>query len=75
MKNNLINISELYSKKTEQKHPYHLVDPSPWPLFGSLSALGLTFGGVMYMHSYTYGGFLSLLGFFRCYLYYVFMVA
>ena len=31
-------------------HPYHLVDPSPWPLVGSLSALLLTGGGVMWMH-------------------------
>ena len=31
-------------------HPYHLVDPSPWPLVGSMSALLLTGGGVMWMH-------------------------
>ena len=24
----------------EQKHPWHLVDPSPWPLVGALSAGG-----------------------------------
>ena len=42
-----------------QTHPYHLVDPSPWPLFGSLGALCLTFGTVMYMHSYQ-GGELTL---------------
>ena len=34
----------------EPKHPYHLVDPSPWPLIGALMA-GLMFGGtVIYMH-------------------------
>jgi cytochrome c oxidase subunit 3 len=34
----------------EPKHPYHLVDPSPWPLIGSLFA-GTMFGGaVLYMH-------------------------
>lgn len=38
-----------------QKHPYHLVDPSPWPLLGSLGALASTLGGVMYMHSFTGG--------------------
>jgi len=36
-------------------HPFHLVDPSPWPFVGSFSALGLTVGGVLYFHSYEYG--------------------
>jgi len=32
-------------------HPYHLVDPSPWPIVGAASAF-LAFGGaVLYMHS------------------------
>ncbi len=39
-----------------QKHPYHLVDPSPWPLLGSLGALASSIGGVMYMHSFEEGG-------------------
>lgn len=25
-------------------HPYHLVDPSPWPLFSSVAALGIATG-------------------------------
>jgi hypothetical protein len=25
-------------------HPYHLVDPSPWPLFSSIAALGMATG-------------------------------
>lgn len=50
-------------KKITQKHPFHLVDTSPWPLAGSLAAFFLTFGGVMYMHSYKRGGFLLSLGF------------
>jgi cytochrome c oxidase subunit 3 len=45
-----------------QKHPYHLVDPSPWPIFGSLGALASTLGGVMYMHSFIGGGSLLCLG-------------
>jgi len=44
------------------KHPYHLVDPSPWPIFASLAALASTLGGVMYMHSFIGGGSLLLLG-------------
>lgn len=46
-----------------QRHPYHLVDPSPWPLIASVSVLLLTMGGVMYMHSYIGGGYLLSLGF------------
>jgi cytochrome c oxidase subunit 3 len=34
----------------EPKHPYHLVDPSPWPVVGSIAALLLTGGLVMFMH-------------------------
>jgi len=40
------------NKKFEQYHMYHLVTPSPWPLFTSIAALGLTIGGVLYMHRY-----------------------
>jgi cytochrome c oxidase subunit 3 len=32
------------------KHQYHLVDPSPWPLVGALSAGVLTTGAVLGMH-------------------------
>jgi cytochrome c oxidase subunit 3 len=43
--------------------PFHLVDPSPWPLLASLSAFNLTVGGVLYMHSYKFGGSILLIGF------------
>ena len=33
--------------KVVQRHPYHLVDPSPWPLFAAIGALSMTFGGVI----------------------------
>lgn len=36
-------------------HPYHIVDPSPWPILASIAALTITTGGVMYFHSYQYG--------------------
>jgi cytochrome c oxidase subunit 3 len=37
------------------KQPYHLVDPSPWPIVGAVSA-GLTVvGGVLSMHEQGYG--------------------
>ena len=31
------------------KHDYHLVNPSPWPLIGSIAVLVLAVGGVIYM--------------------------
>ena len=31
-------------------HPYHLVNPSPWPIIGSVSALALALGFIFYMH-------------------------
>nr|BBD14125.1 cytochrome c oxidase subunit 3 [Ophirina amphinema] len=43
------------------RHPFHLVDPSPWPFFTGFGALFVTFGGVMYMHGY--GSELLVLGF------------
>src|SRR5689334_15153301 len=46
-----------------RKHPFHLVDPSPWPLFASFAAFVTTVGAVMYMHAYTGGGEMLSLGF------------
>jgi cytochrome c oxidase subunit III len=34
------------------KHPYHLVDPSPWPLLGSIAGGVMATGGVLFMHGY-----------------------
>ncbi|WP_426954974.1 cytochrome c oxidase subunit 3 [Muricoccus radiodurans] len=33
------------------KHPYHLVDPSPWPLLGAFSGGALLFGIVLWAHN------------------------
>ncbi|EEF27262.1 cytochrome C oxidase polypeptide III, putative, partial [Ricinus communis] len=46
----------------QQRHSYHLVDPSPWPISGSLGTLATTVGGVMYMHSFQGGATLLSLG-------------
>ncbi|KAA0145429.1 Cytochrome c oxidase subunit 3 (mitochondrion) [Cafeteria roenbergensis] len=47
-----------------QKHPFHVVDSSPWPLFTALSVF-LTFSGLtLYMHFYSKGGFILALGLF-----------
>jgi len=37
------------------KQPYHLVDPSPWPIIGAVSALVLALGGLTYMHPDMFG--------------------
>src|SRR6185436_16073202 len=48
------------------KHPYHLVDPSPWPIIGSIAAGLLATGAVLFMHGYGWWlmaiGFLAVLG-------------
>jgi len=38
-----------------QKHPFHLVDPSPWPLTASTGAFRRTTGTVMGFHGYRGG--------------------
>ncbi len=35
------------------KHDYHLVNPSPWPLVGSIAVFILAIGGIGYMHTGT----------------------
>jgi cytochrome c oxidase subunit 3 len=49
-------------KRNSNKHSFHLVDPSPWPILGAFSVFMLTSGGVLYMHSYSGGGFLWRFG-------------
>ena len=46
-----------------QSFPYHLVDPSPWPILVSFSLLSLMLGAVMYMQGFPYGNYLLTLGF------------
>nr|YP_009522475.1 cytochrome c oxidase subunit III [Micronecta sahlbergii]AXQ02198.1 cytochrome c oxidase subunit III [Micronecta sahlbergii] len=35
-----------------QNHPFHLVDSSPWPLTGSIGAMTLTSGLIMWFHQH-----------------------
>ena len=46
-----------------QSHPYHLVDPSPWPLVAAVGAFCVTTGGVLAMHGYVGGSTLVTVGF------------
>lgn len=36
-----------------QAHPFHLVSPSPWPIFTCISLLSLTTSGVLTMHGFS----------------------
>ena len=36
-----------------QNHPFHLVSPSPWPFYTSLSLFSLTLSGALSMHSFS----------------------
>lgn len=47
-----------------QKHSFHLVDPSPWPMLAGFSAFFLTFGTAMFLHGYAGGSLLLKLGLF-----------
>ena len=47
-----------------QIHPYHIVDPSPWPLLASICAFFMVFGLTLYMHFFEKGFFLLFLGLF-----------
>jgi hypothetical protein len=51
-------------KKSQfQAFPYHLVDPSPWPILVGFSVFSMAIGAVMYMHGFSNGGLLLNLGF------------
>ena len=54
MQNNIIKF---------QHFPFHLVDPSPWPILTAFSLLNLTIGAVLYMHGYNNGGYILSIGF------------
>ena len=50
------------STKNFQRHPFHLVDPSPWPLLSSTMAFTMVSGGVMWFHGYSLGGWTLAFG-------------
>jgi len=45
-----------------QGHPYHLVSPSPWPIYTSISLLTLTTSFVSTMHGFNGGHYFLILG-------------
>ncbi len=57
------NLFKNYISKRPQKHKFHLVSPSPWPLTTAFSAFVLVIGLVSWMHKLPQGGFTLLIGF------------
>ena len=45
-----------YDLKSGKKHPYHIVEPSIWPLAGAFAAGILAVGAVLYMHKVEFMG-------------------
>lgn len=46
-----------------QAHPFHLVSPSPWPIYTSISLLTLTTMGVLSMHGFFYAKYILVFAF------------
>ncbi len=53
-----------------KNHDYHLVDPSPWPFLGAISAFVLAIGTISFMHGasllWTVPGLLGVLTVSKC---------
>ena len=45
-----------------KNHDYHILPPSIWPLLGSMMALVMASGGIMWMHEVNGGGWVFLAG-------------
>lgn len=58
-----INEEILANAKHIYKHSYHLVTPSPWPLYSAFSVFILLVGAVAYMHRFENGGSVFFYGF------------
>ncbi|EEH02513.1 cytochrome oxidase subunit III (mitochondrion) [Histoplasma capsulatum G186AR] len=48
-----------------QHHPYHMVSPSPWPIFTSISLFVLTTTGVLNLHGFNGVSYLFFIAIFN----------
>ena len=66
MHNNYYDFFEMHAIKRHQfqPFPYHLVDPSPWPLLTSFALLTFAISAVLYFHSFPNSGYMLTLGLF-----------
>ena len=58
----MTNTLSVINRNLYQRFPFHLVEPSNWPILVSFSLLNLTIGAVAYMHGYPNGGSILSLG-------------
>lgn len=47
-----------FLSRRRQQHPFHMVDPSPWPFFASTAVFGLALSLVTLFNRFDYGVFL-----------------
>jgi cytochrome c oxidase subunit 3 len=52
------------AEKKFNLHPFHLVDPSPWPFFTSIALFVFTLGTVLFFHTFKYGVYILFFGLF-----------
>nr|BDN85868.1 cytochrome c oxidase subunit 3 [Microheliella maris] len=55
-------MTQIQSRTILPRHPFHIIDPSPWPLVTSTSAFTTLVGAVMYFHMYEGGSFVLTCG-------------
>lgn len=48
-------------KSNFQNHPFHLVSPSPWPLYTSISLFLLTSSAALFMHGFEFFGYIVIM--------------
>jgi cytochrome c oxidase subunit 3 len=53
----------MLKRREFQLFPYHLVDPSPWPILAGFSVFLMAISGVMCFHGFEHGGLLLSIGF------------
>jgi cytochrome c oxidase subunit 3 len=53
------------TKSNFQNHPYHLVSPSPWPIYTSAALFTVTTTGVLSMHGFFFVGYLFFITLFN----------
>ena len=52
-------------KKNFQHHPFHLVSPSPWPLYTAISLFLLTTTSVLFIHGFEFFQFFVIVSVFN----------
>jgi len=55
--------STIFFDRRQAIHPFHLVDPSPWPMLLSFALFSLTISAVAFFHSYRFAFFATILSF------------